>query len=73
MSVKYAEDYELINEPPKFPYGQGVMGYGRKVTTDWMLKFKTEKRKRRVYCTIFSNIGSCWVLVNGERLYLREF
>jgi hypothetical protein len=37
-------------------------GYGRKIPTSYMVKLPGGKRWRRVYCCIFSNIGTCYVL-----------
>lgn len=51
--------------------GQGADGYGRKISTDICLKFSGEKRERRVYCCCFSNCGTCYVVVNGQTLYLK--
>lgn len=41
-------------------------GYGRKLTTAYMLQFNG--RARRIYCTCFSNCGTCWITVDGERV-----
>jgi len=49
--------------------GQDEMGYGSAITTDIVLQFAETKRKHRVYCTCFSNIGSLWINAKG-RLYL---
>ena len=46
------------------PYGQGVMGYGRKIATNRMLKVLG--RWRRVYVTIFSNSGTSWVVIDKK-------
>ena len=43
-------------------------GYGRKIPTTKMLRLPGCHRWRRVYCTIFSNIGTCWVVVDGSRV-----
>lgn len=37
-------------------------GYGRKLATELMVKLPGSPRWRRVYCCIFSNIGTCYVL-----------
>lgn len=36
-------------------------GYGRKIPTTNMVKLPGVNRWRRVYCCIFSNIGTCYV------------
>jgi len=49
---------------------QGLMytatGYGRKIPTSNMVRLPNDKRWRRVYCCIFSNIGTTYVIKNGE-------
>jgi hypothetical protein len=39
---------------------QTATGYGNKLTTEWMIKI--EGRWHRVYCRIFSNIGSPYII-----------
>ncbi len=36
-------------------------GYGRKIPTARMVRLPGSPRWRRVYCCIFSNIGTCYV------------
>lgn len=36
-------------------------GYGRKIPTALMVRLPGSPRWRRVYCCIFSNIGTCYV------------
>lgn len=45
-------------------------GYGSKIPTRYKLKF--ENRWYRVYCRIFSNIGSLYVIIRGERVGVTE-
>ena len=41
-------------------------GYGRsKIPTRIMVKLPGSNRWRRVYCCIYSNIGTCYVEVSG--------
>ena len=44
---------------------QGLMytatGYGRKIPTTHMVKLPDSNHWRRVYCCIYSNIGTCYV------------
>lgn len=80
--IKYADEvvgtYTLHRRPvPKrgmlqLSPGQGADGYGKKITTDICLKFRGEKKERRVYCICFSNSGTCYVVVNGKPLYLKS-
>lgn len=50
--------------------GQGVYGYGRKISTDYMATFNG--RKHRVYCCCFSNAGTCYVLSGGKWLVVKD-
>lgn len=45
-------------------------GYGSKIPTRWKVKFGGVWR--RVYCRIYSNVGTCYVLINGERVIIIE-
>jgi hypothetical protein len=47
--------------------GQGVFGYGSKISTDLILQLRGERRWRRVYCCQWSNSGTCYAVVRGER------
>jgi hypothetical protein len=82
VSVRYAgakAEFELGRRPARrigmmqLAPGQRADGYGRKISTDYMLRFEGEKRWRRVYCVQFSNCGTCYVVVQGERLYLEPW
>ena len=41
-------------------------GYGRKIPTTQMVQLPGSKRWRRVYCCIYSNIGTCYVTSGGK-------
>lgn len=43
-------------------------GYGKKITTQY--KIRHQNKMRRVYCHIFSNCGSLYVLIKGQRFYI---
>lgn len=45
-------------------------GYGRRIPTSRMVRWKGIWR--RVYCVIFSNIGTCYIVSKGQR-YIVEF
>ena len=45
--------------------GQEASGYGRKIATDYMVRFDNGPW-RRVYCYCFSNSGTLYALVNKE-------
>lgn len=79
--IEYIEDdaYTLITKEvarhggilQQLP-GQDQLGYGAKITTDRMVVFKDEPKVRyRVYCTCYSNAGSCWIIRKGQKLWLR--
>ena len=50
-------------------YGRNVDGYGRKIPTGQWLKVKN--RWRRIYVTQYSNAGTAWIIVDGNRLIVR--
>lgn len=52
----------LLNLAP----GQNTTGYGAKIATDWVVRYAG--RIRRVYCTCFSNAGTCWFRVKGRKM-----
>ena len=47
-------------------YGRTQSGYGRKLPTQWMVKLPGSNRWRRVYCCIYSNIGTCYVTKGSD-------
>ena len=63
-------EYKLYRRNLKVKYGRDKYGYGRKIATDICLKFSHEKRERRVYCTQISNVGSCWIIYKGTKVFL---
>ena len=50
---------------------QTASGYGSKLTTTKMLKIG--KRLHRIYCICYSNSGSCYIIKNGQRLFLHDY
>jgi hypothetical protein len=44
---------------------QTSTGYGAKLTTSQKVEF--EGKLYRVYCTIYSNSGTCWFISKGKR------
>jgi hypothetical protein len=44
-------------------------GYGSKIPTSRMVK--VDNRWRRVYCTIYSNIGTCWFIQDNQKVIVR--
>ena len=43
-----------------------VSGYGAKIPTRWTVKHMN--RWKRVYCRVYSNIGTLYIMHKGERL-----
>ena len=78
MGIRYLEDYYAFKKVYKPLWWQlkgltyTVSGYGSKIPTDYMIYVNGTKRWYRVYCTIYSNSGSCWVTVKGQKYYIRE-
>lgn len=54
------------------PHNRSRSGYGSKLPTSWQLQLK-DKRWRRVYVILWSNSGSAYILVKGERLFLGAY
>lgn len=74
MAVKYLCDEfagVTFTRRPCRPYGQNPQGYGRKIATGRIAKIGN--RWHRVYCICFSNVGSPYVIKNGEAYYIRDF
>lgn len=44
-------------------------GYGAAIPSAYMVRYAG--RWRRVYCTVYSNSGTCWIKVKGEKIFLR--
>lgn len=58
------EDLEHKEEPLEWQrrgLTYTASGYGRKIPTTRMVKLPGNPRWRRVYCCIYSNIGTCYV------------
>lgn len=47
----------------------GPDNYGKKVPTSWVITYMG--RERRVYCDAIGNAGTCYVLVKGEKHFVR--
>jgi hypothetical protein len=83
MSIIYAEDtfWQIESRRKKHklighgmfarPHGQGEDGYGRKITTDYVVRVNDDKQWKRVYCTCFSNNGSVWFTRKGVQYHFR--
>jgi hypothetical protein len=42
-------------------------GYGSRIPTVYVASC-FDKKIRRVYCTTYSNVGTCWIKVKGEKI-----
>jgi hypothetical protein len=73
--IEYLEEpYEIIGNPLPWQHKglqQTASGYGAKLTSDRMVKLP-DGRKRRIYVTCYSNVGSSWITLNGKKLFLRD-
>ncbi|WYW04252.1 hypothetical protein Kompost2_00002 [Pseudomonas phage vB_PpuP-Kompost-2] len=45
-------------------------GYGSKIPTEHMVQY--DGRWRRVYCAIYSNCGTCYILIDGNKCTVSE-
>ena len=73
--ITYAEDtFETIESKQDNcpPHGQGQDGYGRKISMPYLVRLNDKGPWRRVYCTIFSNNGSLWIVVNKQTYHFRQ-
>lgn len=43
-------------------------GYGKKIPTTEMINFAG--RKRRIYVDVYSNAGSCYFMLKGEKIHV---
>lgn len=50
---------------------QTSTGYGKKIATATMVNYKG--KWRRVYCAIYSNIGTCYIGKLEDNLILKNF
>lgn len=77
MVTYLEEEYESIVAPVNRPGphghlpGQDQYGYGKKITTERMIKL-SDGKKYRVYATCFSNVASHWIMRDGQKLHLRD-
>jgi hypothetical protein len=64
--------YECVERPLAWQTAglqQTASGYGRKLTTAWVIRRKGETRWRRVYAVCFSSAASHYVLIKGQPRY----
>jgi hypothetical protein len=70
--VIYVDESEYIDAPMWY-HKRGLMqtatGYGAKLNTGRKIKFNN--REYRVYCACFSNVGTLYIIVKGEKIILK--
>jgi len=67
--LNYFEDNEIKEDPlwwQKKGLQQTSSGYGRKLTTSKKVLYN--KKWYRVYCCIFSNSGTCYIVSKGKSI-----
>ena len=52
-------------------YGN-ASGYGPKQPTGYMVRVNFETKWRRVYCAIYSNAGSVYYILKGQRVFFSD-
>lgn len=50
------------------PRSNSRTGYGGKIPTSYMVFIGN--KWRRVYCHVYSNVGTCYVLINKKRVII---
>lgn len=71
--VQYLNAEEIVaKRQTPAPRNRSATGYGPKMPTSWMLRM-SDKRERRVYVSIYGNLGSAYILIKGERRYLGSY
>jgi hypothetical protein len=72
--MRYLEgEYTFLDRPLPWQIAglqQTASGYGSKLTSSRVVKL-ADGRERRVYITQYSNAGTAWIVLDGERVYLR--
>lgn len=76
MTVNYLNQPFVLASKPLWWQKQGLQqtasGYGRKLTTEYVLTVAGEKRAYRVYAICFSNVASFYVLRGGVEIFVRD-
>jgi len=77
--VNYLNDGFYAYEYPMWHHKRGLSqtatGYGKKLATTWKLRLSADspgKRLYRVYCHIYSNVGSLYIVRKGVTYYIRD-
>jgi len=67
----YADRTELVTDMlpwQKRGLQETATGYGGKLTTT--LKINFNDKLYRIYCTCYSNNGSCWFIAKGRKIFV---
>ena len=71
--MKFADyQYTVHHDAPSVrittaPRNPSRTGYGAKIPTQWMVR-TVDQKWRRVYCAIYSNIGTTYIVQDGEKV-----
>ena len=57
---------ETQNKPAPLS-SQTATGYGDRIPCGFLARVETDGKFYRVYCRIFSNIGTCYIVKSGKR------
>lgn len=68
LNTKELEAFELLLEWQKKGWSYTSTGYGSKIPTRYMVKHN--KKMKRVYCMIYSNIGMLYIMHKGDKIIL---
>ena len=69
MDIKYLEEKDVESVFMTNTRLQStVSGYGSKIPTRYLVQLKDSRRKYRLYCMIYSNSGSCYIVRKGEKI-----
>ena len=71
MSIEYGEVTGAVTTD--CPINRSATGYGSKIPTQYKIQLAGCKLWRRVYCICYSNSGTLYCLVKGQRLFLRDY
>lgn len=75
MIINYV-DKKFINQftykKPPLNDGRTLDGYGSKIATCYIAHCNDRTQPRRVYATCFSNAASLWIMVKGEKRFIRD-
>jgi hypothetical protein len=66
--------YEIVDAPMWWHLrglSETASGYGKRLNSGRLVKLP-DGRTRRMYVTIFSNIGTCWIVLDGARRIIRD-